>query len=106
MRVEIIFIIVGIFIAVVGLIIKYFRLYSLIGGYNTMTNDEKVNFDIKKFALLMRNALITIGILIVISSLISIWLNIEWLSPIVSIISVFVGVIYLNIQGARIKQKK
>lgn len=48
---------------------------------------------------------ITIGMLIIISALISIWLNIEILSPIVTVLAVLFGVIYLNITGAKIKQK-
>mgnify|MGYP002713046156 CR=1 FL=1 len=106
MKHEIIFIIIGVFIGTLGILIKHFKLYNLIAGYNTMSSEEKAVFNIEKFALMMRNVFMTIGVLIISSSLIDIWLQIGYLKIIVSVVSILVGVIYLNIQGDSLKNSR
>jgi len=103
MSIHIVFIITGIFIIASGFMIKHFKFCGLITGFNTIRAEEKVNFDTEKFALLMRNVFLIIGIIIIISSLISMWSQIELLSPIVNFLVIIIGVVYLNIQGARFK---
>ena len=103
---EIVFIIVGAFIGISGIIIKHFRFYNLIAGYNTMPSEEKAVFNIERFALIINNVFITIGVIIISSSFIGIWLHLGYLSTIVSAVSILIGVIFLNIQGDRFKNKR
>ena len=42
--------IIGMIFIVIGVAIKYGKLYNLIAGYNTMTEEEKANYNIEKVA--------------------------------------------------------
>lgn len=55
----------GIFLILLGIAVKHFKLYFLIAGYNTMDKKEKEKVKIEKLATLMRNFLIFLGITIV-----------------------------------------
>ncbi len=46
----------GIFI-ILGIIIKYGRMYWLIAGYNTMPKEEKEKYDIEGIATLFKNVM-------------------------------------------------
>lgn len=56
------YIYVGIFLILLGILIKHFKLYFLIAGYNTMSKAEKEKVKIEKVAVLLRNVLIIIGL--------------------------------------------
>jgi len=62
---DIINIVTGIFLILLGLIIKHGKMYFLIAGYNTMPEEKKKNYDISGFATLMRNYFILMGIIII-----------------------------------------
>jgi predicted tellurium resistance membrane protein TerC len=55
------YIYVGIFLILLGIAIKYFKLYFLIAGYNTMSKADKEKVNIEKVATLLRNVLVFIG---------------------------------------------
>jgi hypothetical protein len=59
-----------IFIAL-GILIKYFKMYSLIAGYNTMSKKEKENIDIKKLADVLRNGMFGMAMILIVGYLIS-----------------------------------
>ena len=59
-----------IFIAL-GILIKYFKMYSLIAGYNTMSKKEKKNIDIKKLADVLRNGMFGMAMILIFGYLIS-----------------------------------
>ncbi len=59
------YIFVGIFLILLGIAIKYFKLYFLIAGYNTMGKAEKEKVNIEKVATLLRNVLAFIGVLMI-----------------------------------------
>lgn len=105
MKPEIILILVGLFLALLGILIKHFRLYNLIAGYNYMPIKEKATFSIEKFATLLRNVFLITGILIVIGAILGNSLKIDMLCPIITLIAVVVSVLYLNIKGSRMKKK-
>lgn len=102
---EIILIIVAVLIALLGVIIKHLRLYSFLTGYTTLANKKKIGFNIESFATLLRNTFFVIGSLIIISSIISIFLNLDLLCLIVTILSILCGAIYLNIQNLKMRNK-
>jgi len=52
----------GVFLILLGIAIKYFKLYFLIAGYNTMSKEEKTKVKIEKAATLMRNFLVFLGL--------------------------------------------
>ncbi|SRX73230.1 DUF3784 domain-containing protein [Aequorivita antarctica] len=56
------YIYVGIFLILLGILIKHFKLYFLIAGYNTMSKAEKEKVKIEKVVVLLRNVLIIIGL--------------------------------------------
>ncbi|MFT7344650.1 MAG: undecaprenyl pyrophosphate phosphatase UppP [Lentimonas sp.] len=57
-------IIVAIVFVVMGILIKYAKLYSLIAGYKTMSDEEKEKVDIKGIAELMKNVLFAMAVIV------------------------------------------
>lgn len=55
-------IIIGVFLIVLGIVVKHFKLYFLIAGYNTMTKAEKEEVNIEKVASLLRFVFGVIGL--------------------------------------------
>ena len=53
--------IAGLLLIVIGIIVKNKRKYDWIAGFNTMTDEQKKNFDIEGYAILFRNCLIFLG---------------------------------------------
>lgn len=56
---------------VLGILIKYGKMYFLIAGYNTMSKEERDKVDIKKLADLFKNTMFGMAILIIIGYLIA-----------------------------------
>jgi len=104
--VNIVFIITGAFIALIGLAIKHLQLYDLIAGYNTMPPGEKAAFNIEKFALLMRNAFTIIGLFIIIGALLSIWLKIEFLGLVILFAAMIIGLTWLISKGQQLEKSE
>ena len=101
---NVIFIITGAFFILIGLAIKHLKLYDLIAGYNTMSLKEKSLFNIEKFAQMMRNTFMFMGLLIIIGSLISIWLKIESFGLIIFLVAMLICLPYLIIKGQQLKK--
>ncbi|MGB1269118.1 MAG: DUF3784 domain-containing protein [Flavobacteriaceae bacterium] len=55
----------GLFI-LIGVLIKNFKRYNLIAGYNTMPAEKKATYNIEKIATLFRNVFFSMAIVIVI----------------------------------------
>jgi len=55
----------GIFFIVLGIIIKHGKLYNAIAGYNTLSEEERKKVAIDKLATLVRNSLVTMGVLMI-----------------------------------------
>lgn len=60
----------GVFI-LIGVLIKNFKLYNLIAGYNTMSAEKKATYDIDKIATLFRNVFFAIAFIIIAGYVIS-----------------------------------
>jgi len=62
---------VSLLFIVLGILIKYGKMYFLIAGYNTMSKEERDKVDIKKLANLFKNTMFGMAILIIIGYLIA-----------------------------------
>jgi len=100
---DILFIITGFILILIGIAVKHFKLYDLIAGYNTMPSSEKAKFDIESFAFLMRNAFVTMGLIIICGSIINLWLAIKAFSALIMVLTVLIGVTWLIILGRKMQ---
>jgi hypothetical protein len=98
------FIITGALIILMGFAIKQLKLYDFIAGYNTMSPKEKILFDIEKFALMMQNTFLVMGLLIILGALTSIWMKLEYLGLITLFVALTVCLPYLIIKGQQLKK--
>lgn len=88
-------VLVGIFLILLGLLIKYTKWYFLISGYNTMTKEEKASYDIEGIASLFRNVMLYMGGVLIFGSLLSKWTDNPSLETAAFFIAIIPGVIYL-----------
>jgi len=86
---------IGIFFIVLGIIIKHFKLYFLIAGYNTMSKEEKEKVNISKVASLLRNTLIIMGVALIIGDYISNYIENDNLKSALFYIPIVGGTIFL-----------
>jgi hypothetical protein len=103
---DIVFILVGAFLALIGIVVSRFKLYNLIAGYNTMDEKEKTEYDIEGFAKLLRSVFLVTGISIITGSLLNIWLNYRHLSVIILLVTTISGVLYLLSRSQEFKSKQ
>jgi len=68
-------IIVSIIFIVLGIAIKYGKLYFLIAGYNTMSEKERAKYDIDGIASVFRNAMFGMSIIMILGYGVSKWLE-------------------------------
>lgn len=83
---------------ILGILIKYGKMYFLIAGYNTMSKKEKANYNIDGIATVFKNVMFFMGILIALGGLGSIYFQYENLQPISIFTSTIIGVPYLLIK--------
>lgn len=88
-------ILVPIIFILLGVLIKYGKMYSLIAGYNTMSKEEQEKYDIAGIATLFRNVMFVMAFLIAIAIAFSEMFDYEFLKIIAIAIVVPLGVIYL-----------
>jgi hypothetical protein len=62
---------ISLLFVLLGILIKYGKMYFLIAGYNTMSKEERDKVDIKKLANLFKNTMFGMAILIIIGYLIA-----------------------------------
>lgn len=55
---------VAIFFIVLGVLIKYGKMYFLIAGYNTMSKEEQAKYNIAGVATVFRNGMCGMGVVI------------------------------------------
>lgn len=56
-----------------GILIKYGKMYSLIAGYNTMTKQEKEKYDIEGIATLMKNVMFGMAFIVTTGLVVTYW---------------------------------
>lgn len=60
---DLLFIIIGAIIAIIGIIIQQTKSYSPIAGYNTMSEEKRKTVNIAQVAIALRNALVILGLI-------------------------------------------
>ncbi len=91
--------IVGLFMIGLGFLVK--SAPDLIAGYNTMSKERKKNVDSKGLSTLMRNGLITIGLLIIIGYYLFKWIGFTMIANSMILIVTLVGVTVLVVKAQR-----
>lgn len=95
----------GLLIMGLGIYIQKAKAYNLIAGYNTLSNEEKEKFDIEKYALTFRNCFLIMGILMILSYPILLFLSLDKYLSIIAISIIIIGVLYLNYMGQVYRKK-
>ena len=98
-------IITAIFLILLGIVIKHGKMYNLIAGYNTMSQEEKKNVDIVGFSTLMRNSFMIMGVLIIVGHYFLEYLELFNLIPFVILIIVCIGLPVLLFLGQSYNKK-
>lgn len=101
-------IIVGVFLALLGIIIQKTRAYFLIAGYNTSTPEDRSKVNIKTVAKTIRNTMIILGIVWVVVPVVSDLLKlgqIKWLIVIVLHISITLEMVFRVNSKDKFKKK-
>ena len=88
---------VALLFIVLGVLIKYGKMYFLIAGYNTMSKEEKEKYDIEGIATVFRNAMFGMAVIIIIGYLLANWLNNPIIEKYLFYGAVFIGIGYLLI---------
>ncbi len=78
-----------------GYLIYYRKMFFLIAGYNTMSDKEKAKYKIEKIALVFRNVMFGMAILILLTYPISIYLDVQELQFYSLGIALTLGIPYL-----------
>ena len=82
-----------------GILIKYGKMYSLIAGYNTMSKEEQQKIDIKGIAAVFRNTMFGMALIIIIGYFTAIQLS----NPVIENVAFFgamlIGIPYLLIKS-------
>lgn len=82
---------------ILGILIKYGKMYFLIAGYNTLSKEEKEKFDIKGIANVFRNTMFGMAGIIILGYFINQQFENHNIDFIMFIIALVVGIPYLLI---------
>ncbi|MBU2526139.1 MAG: DUF3784 domain-containing protein [Bacteroidetes bacterium] len=97
---------VAILFIVLGILIKYGKMYGLIAGYNTMTKEEKEKYDVAGIATVFRNAMFGMAFIIIFGYIISKRAQNPDIQNYALWISLMIGIPYLLIESNSKKYKK
>lgn len=86
---------IGLFLILLGVLIKHAKWYFLIAGYNTMPKEQKESYDIEGIATLFRNVMFYMGGVLIIGSILSKLLNVVSIHNTSFFIAIIPGMIYL-----------
>lgn len=78
-----------------GILIKYFKMYFLIAGLNTMSPKERAQYDLEKMGTLFRNVMFTMAFLLAVGYFLSRWLQVSGVEYVLFSCTVVGGCIYL-----------
>lgn len=96
---------VALIFIVLGLLIKYGKLYMLIAGYNTMSKEEQQKVDIQGIANVFRNGMFGMAALLLIGYALSIWLADDRIELYLFFLSIAIGLPYILIVSNSSKYK-
>lgn len=92
-------ILIAILFIILGVLIKYGKMYFLIAGYNTMPKEEKEKLDIEGIATVFRNAMFGMALLIIIGFFVAKWLESPKIEGYTFWRSMLIGIPYLLIKS-------
>jgi len=91
---------------ILGILIKYGKMYFLIAGYNTMPKAEKARYDIAGIATLFRNVMFGMAAIIISGYFMAKWLSVPRLDLYFFFVAMLLGVTYLLVQANSKKYRK
>lgn len=97
--------VVSVIFIVLGILIKYGKMYFLIAGYNTMTQEEKAKYDIEGIATVFRNAMFGMAALLVMAHFTAKQLAQPYIEIVTMFVVIIIGVAYLLIASNSSKYK-
>ncbi|WP_256451668.1 DUF3784 domain-containing protein [Lutibacter sp. A64] len=90
---------VALLFIVLGILIKYGKMYFLIAGYNTMSKEEKEKYDIEGIATVFLKAMFGMAIIIIVGYLVSIVTENTSIQNYAFYASLIIGIPYLLIKS-------
>ncbi|MEM9673101.1 MAG: DUF3784 domain-containing protein [Cyclobacteriaceae bacterium] len=96
----------GIVLILLGATIYYRRKYHWIAGYQALNKSEREHFDMKKFALLVRNVFGISGLILILMSTVLVYLGQINLSLLLSFATVVGAILYVAHQIDKFKQQR
>lgn len=96
---------VAIFFIILGILIKYGKLYFLMAGYNTMSKEEKAKVDVDGIATVFRNATFGMAFIMIIGYFVATWFENSEIETIAFYGALIVGIPYLLIRSNSKKYK-
>ena len=88
------------FFVLLGSLVKYGKMYFLIAGYNnTMSAEEKAEYDIERIASIFRNGFYAMAILMVMISQIPLGISDDYIGFTSIMVSVLTGVTYILVKA-------
>lgn len=90
---------------VLGILIKYGKMYFLIAGYNKMSKEDKANYDIEGIATLFRNAMFGMAFFMLLGYGAGKWMEDPRIEHYIGIPAIIIGVIFLIVRSNSGKYK-
>lgn len=84
---------------IIGVLVKYGKMYSLIAGYNTMSVEKKAAYDIVGIATLLKNVFFGMALLIILGYIISKLLKNQMVENISFFGALLIGIPYLLVKS-------
>lgn len=97
---------IAIFFIILGIIIKYGKMYFLIAGYNTMPKEERVKINITSIATVFRNAMFGMALIMIIGYFLADCLQNPDIENFAFYGALIIGIPYLLIKSNSKKFKK
>ena len=84
---------------ILGILIKYGKMYYLIAGYNTMSKEEQEKYDIKGIATVFRNAMFGMALIMIVGFFLAKNIDIPKIETYSFWTSLIIGIPYLLIKS-------
>ena len=84
---------------IIGVLVKYGKMYSLIAGYNTMSAEKKAAYDIEGIATLLKNVFFGMALLIILGYIISKLLGNPMIENVAFFTAMVIGIPYLLVKS-------
>ena len=90
---------VALLFIILGIAVKYGKMYFLIAGYNTMSANEKEKYDVEGVASVFRNAMFGMAFILIVGILLNWWLNNPSIEKYSMYAAALIGIPYLLIKS-------